>query len=163
MEDKMTNTIESRDARRTVILEGLNSGLTNEKIAEKMGIHPRMVRRDLTRMKYSKDPELKQALKNAREKAIAAKEKKSNRAGDQFKRITGMTFQEKTFDNMMSFYGPEIRKILRAKEQDVAIRNLPSSVVRTLRRNGIVASGYRTPRLSKKARTHLTSACVNNS
>jgi IS30 family transposase len=151
----MTNSKEERAARRLVILEGLNNGLTNEKIAKKLGMHPRMVRRDMNRMHHSKDPELKQALINAQEKILAEKKKKSNRAGDHFKSVTGMTFQEKTFNNMMSFYEPEIRKIMRAKNQDVAIRNLPSSVVKTLKRNGIIAPGWKTPQVTQKALIHL--------
>jgi len=154
----MTNTKEERDARRTVILEGLNNGLSKEKIAEKLGIHPRMVRRDLNRMQHTRDPELKQAQTNARDKALEAKEMLSNRAGERFKRITGMTFQEKTFSNMMSFYETEIRQIMKAKEQDLAIRSLPSSVVRTLKRNGIIAAGWKSPQVTQKARMHLAGA-----
>ena len=151
----MTNTKEEQEARRTVILEGLNNGLSKEKIAEQLGIHPRMVRRDSSRMQHSKDPELKQAQINARDKALEAKELISNRAGEQFKKITGMTFQEKTFSNMMSFYEPEIRQIMKATEQDIAIRKLPSSVVKTLKRNGIIASGWKSPQVTQKARMHL--------
>ena len=158
----MTNTKEERDARRTVILEGLNNGLSKEKIAEKLGIHPRMVRRDLNRMQHTRDPELKQAQTNARDKALEAKEMLSNRAGERFKRITGMTFQEKTFSNMMSFYETEIRQIMKAKEQDLAIRSLPSSVVRTLKRNGIIAAGWKSPQVTQKARMHLAGSHIIN-
>ena len=143
-----------------VILEGLNNGLSKEKIAEKLGIHPRMVRRDLNRMQHSRDPELKQAQINARDKALEVKETNSNRAGERFKRLTGMTFDEKTFSNMMSFYEPEIRQIMRAEEQDVAIRSLPGSVVRTLKRNGIIARGWKSPQVSQKARMHLAASQV---
>ena len=154
-ENKMTHTKEERDARRLVILEGLNNGLTNEKIAEKLEIHPRMIRRDLSRMQHSRDPELKQALINAREKIAAAKEKAANRQDEQFKSNTGMTFKEKTFNNMMQFYGPEIKKIMKAKNQDEAIRDLPNSVIRTLKRNGIIAPGWKTPQVTQKAIFHL--------
>ena len=154
-EIKMMNTNEGRDARRLDILEGLNKGLSHEKIAEKMGIQPRMLRRDLKWMRRIKDPELRQIQKNAATKAIVDKEENANRAGERFKRITGMTFQEKTFNNMISFYEPEIRKIMRAKEQDVAIRCLPSSVYRTLKRNGIIASGWKTLQVTQRARNHL--------
>jgi IS30 family transposase len=154
-EIKMMNTKENRDARRLDILDGLNKGLSHEKIAEKMGIQPRMLRRDLKRMRHIKDLELRQIQKNSEAKAIVDKEENANRAGERFKRITGMTFQEKTFNNMISFYEPEIRKILRAKEQDVAIRCLPSSVYKTLKRNGIIASGWKTLQVTQRARNHL--------
>ena len=158
----MTNSNDERDARRTIILEGLNNGLSKQKIAEKLGIHPRMVRRDLNRMHHCKDPELKQALTNAHEKALADKKRISNRAGEHFKSITGMTFQEKTFNNMMNFYEPEIRKIMRSKKQDEAIRALPSSVVKTLKRNGIIAIGWKTPQVTAKARSHLANHSFNS-
>ena len=151
----MTNSIEERDSRRSVIIEGIEQGLSNEKIAEKLGVHQRVVRRDLSRMHHSKDLELKKAQIIGKERADKAKESKANRAGEKFKSITGMTFQEKTFNNMMTFYEPEIRKIMRSKNQDVAIRNLPSSVVRTLKRNGIIAPGWKTPEVTQKARVHL--------
>ena len=151
----MINSKQERAARRLIILEGLKGGLSKEKIAKKLGVNPRIVRKDLNRMKYSKDPDLRQTQINVKEKADANKERISNRPGERFLRITGMTFQEKTFNNMMSFYEPEIRKILRVKEQDVAIRDLPGSVVKTLKRNGIIASGWKTLQVTQKARNYL--------
>ena len=151
----MINSKQERAARRLIILEGLNGGLSKERIAKKLGVNPRIVRKDLNRMKYSKDPDLRQTQINVKEKADANKERISNRPSERFLRITGMTFQEKTFNNMMSFYEPEIRKIMRAKEQDVAIRCLPSSVYRTLKRNGIIASGWKTLQVTQRARNHL--------
>lgn len=158
----MTNSNDERDARRVVILDGLNKGLSKEKIAEKLGVHPRMVRRDMNRMHFSKDPELKQAQINAQEKALEEKERISNMAGERFKSLTGMTFQEKTFNNMMSFYESEIKTIMRSKKQDEAIRELPNSVVKTLKRNGIIAQGWKTPRVTDKAMSHLANNSFNS-
>ena len=151
----MINSKQEQAARRVIILEGINGGLSNEKIAQKLGVPPNMVRKDLYRMQHSKDQDLKQAQINAKEKARANKERISNRPGERFLQITGMTFQEKTFNNMMSFYEHEIRKIMRAKEQDIAIRGLPSSVVKTLKRNGIIVSGWKTLQVTQKARNYL--------
>ena len=151
----MTQIQEKQDIRRLAILEGLTDGLSNAKIAEKLGVHQRLVRRDLARMKYSQDLELKQVQTDAKEKALAAKEKISNRSGERLMRLTGMTFQEKSFNNMISFYEPEIRKIMKAKNTDVAIRNLPSNVAKTLKRNGIIISGWKNPQVSQRARTCL--------
>ena len=159
----MVNSKQERAARRVIILEGLNGGLSKEKIAKKLGVNPSIVRKDLNRMKYCKDPDLKQAQINVKEKARANKERISNRPGERFLRITGMTFQEKTFNNMMSFYEPEIRKILRVKEQDVAIRDLPGSVVKTLKKNGIIASGWKTLKVTQKARNYLVKSRLEES
>ena len=154
----MINSEMERAARRLIILEGLNVGLSNEKIAKKLGVNPGTVRKDVKRMKRGQDQDLKRAQTNALEKSLAEKEKHRNRLGERFKRLTGMTFQEKTFNNMMSFYEPEIRKVMKAKNQDVAIRGLPSSVVKTLKRNGIIAPGWKTPQVTQKARNHLVKA-----
>jgi hypothetical protein len=149
------NTYELRDDRRLDILEGLNQGLSHERIAEKIGIHPRVLRKDLNIMRYRKDPELKKAQKNAKTKALEEKEKMRDGAGERFIRITGMTFEEKTFHNMMRFYLPEIKKIIRSKRQDIAIRKLPGSVVKTLKKNGIIAFGRKQHHVTKKARNYL--------
>lgn len=157
----MTNSNDKRNERRLIILKGLNDGLSKERIAEELGVHPRIVRRDLTRMHRRRDPELRKALSNAQEHVLAEKERIRNKAGERFKHITGMTFEEKTFENMMKFYLPEIRKIMRSKKQDVAIRALPGSVVKTLKRNGIIVQGRKTPHVTSKAMTHLANRRFN--
>ena len=162
MYNSVNNSVEKRNERRTVIIDGYKNGLTNEKIAAKLGVTSRVVRSDVNRMRKWRDPELREALKAAQERILEKKQSIANRPGERFLRETGMTFQEKTFSNMMTFYKPEIRKILRSIEQGEAIKALPSSVSKTLRRNGIIARGFKTPQVTQKARAYLAKSRLNS-
>ena len=154
----MTNSINERATRRLTILNGINGGLSHEKIAEKMGIQPRMLRRDLKRMRRIKDPELKQAYKKALERVQAKKLAVSNRPGEKFHDMTGMTFKEKSFSNMMSYYKPELSKILKSENEYDAIRKLSKSVRKTMKRNGIIGRVRKNSELTRLARTYLSRA-----
>ena len=154
----MTIRVQEQERRRLDILDGINGGFAYSKIAAKLGVPLWVVMKDLKRMRYNSDPELKQAFRKVEEQVQARKQSVASRPEERFHRMTGMTFKEKTFSNMMSFYKHEIRKILRAEDECVAIRDLPRSVRRTLKRNGIIARGWKTPELSALAREYLTGA-----
>jgi transposase len=158
----MTTSIEHEN-RRLIILEGVNGGIENSEIAAKLGVPLWMVRRDLKKMRYNRDPELKKAYRKAKERAQAKKQLIASSLGERFHRMTGMTFKEKTFNNMMSFYRPELRKILEAENECAAIRDLPNSVRKTLKRNGIIAQGWKTPEITEHARAHLAGVPSANS
>lgn len=152
----MTNSIQEQEKRRPIILEGINGGIENSEIAAKLGVPLWVVRRDLKRMRYNRDPELKQAYREAQEQVQAKEQLVTSILGERFQRMTGMTFKEKTFNNMMSFYKPELTKILKAENECAAIRDLPKSVRKTLKRNGIIAQGWKVPEITAHARTYLT-------
>jgi hypothetical protein len=152
----MTNSIQEQEKRRPIILEGINGGIENSKIAAKLGVPLWVVKRDLKRMRYNRDPELKQAYRKAQEQIQAKEQLVTSILGERFQRMTGMTFKEKTFNNMMSFYKPELTKILKAENECTAIRDLPKSVRKTLKRNGIIAQGWKVPEITAHARTYLT-------
>ena len=154
----MKNSNIERAARRLTILDGINGGITRLKIAEKLGVPRSVVNQDLSRMQRIKDPELKKAYGKARERVQAKKLAVSNRPGEKFQRMTGMTFKEKTFNNMMSFYGPELSKILKSENEYDAIRELSKSVRKTLKRNGIIAKVRKNSELTRLARTYLSRA-----
>ena len=154
----MKNSNIERAARRLTILDGINGGLSHEKIAEKMGIQPRMLRRDLKRMRRIKDPELKQAYKKALERVLEKKLAVSNIPGEKFHAMTGMTFKEKSFSNMMSYYKPELSKILKSENEYDAIRKLSKSVRKTLKKNGIIGRVRKNSELTRLARTYLSRA-----
>jgi transposase len=154
----MTSSIQEKETRRLNILEGINGGLAYSKIAEKLGVHLWVVMKDLKRMRHNGDPELKQANRKAQELIQAKKISIANRHDERFQRMTGMTFKEKTFSNMMSYYKPELRKILRSDDECAAIRDLPKSVRRTLKNNGIIAQGWKTPEITAYARAYLAGA-----
>jgi transposase len=152
----MTSSIQEHETRRLDILEGIIGGLANSKIAAKLGVSLSVVKRDLYRMRHNRDPELKQAYRKAQEQVQAKKQLVAGLPDERFHRMTGMTFKEKTFNNMMSFYRPELRKILKAENECAAIRDLSDSVRKTLKRNGIIAKGWKTPKITAHARTYLT-------
>jgi len=56
----MTTSVE-HEKRRLIILEGINGGIENSEIAAKLGVPLWVVRRDLKKMRYNRDPELKKA------------------------------------------------------------------------------------------------------
>lgn len=143
------------EKRRLIILEGIDGGIENSEIAAKLGVPLWVVRRDLKKMRYNRDPELKKAYRKAQERVQTKKQIIANSLGERFHRMTGMTFKEKTFNNMMSFYKPELTKIINAENECAAIRDLPNSVRKTLKRNGIIAQGWKTPEITEHARAHL--------
>jgi hypothetical protein len=116
------------------------------------------VKKDLNMMRRIKDPELKQAYKKARERVQAKKLAISNIPGEKFHYMTGMTFKEKSFNNMMSYYKPELSKILRSENEYDAIRKLSKNVRKTLKRNGIIGKVQKKTRLTILARTYLSRA-----
>jgi len=160
---KMTSSIQEFETRRLNILDGINEGFAYSKIADRLGVHLWVVMSDLKRMRHNRDPELKQAMSKAQERVQEKKRSVANRPEERFHRMTGMTFKEKTFNNMMSFYKPELVKILKSDNECDAIRDLPKSVRRTLKHNGIIAQGWRTPEITALARTYLTRAPSANS
>jgi hypothetical protein len=151
----MLNIVSSPEARRLVILEGIGQDLTNLEIATKMGVKIHMIKSDLRVMKYHRDSELKQAYTDKKIRAIASKQAIVNMRNDKFKRMTGMTFQKKNFENMVSYYRPELIKILRSKDENTAIMSLPKSVQRTLARNKIIDGFTHSRQISSKARNYL--------
>jgi len=153
-----TNSSHEQETRRLIILDGVNRGIENSKIAATLGVPIWVVKKDLNRMRHNRDPELKQAYTKAQEQVQAKKQAIARIPGEKFQRMTGMTFKEKTFCNMMSFYEPELMKILKSKNECEEIRDLPKSVRRTLKRNGIIAQGWRSPEITAHARTYLKSS-----
>jgi len=159
----MTISIQEQETRRLDILKGIIGGFANSKIAAKLGVPLWVVRRDLKRMRYNRDPELKQAYMKAQEQVQAKKQSVASLPDERFHRMTGMTFKEKTFNNMISFYKPELRKILKAENECTAIRDLPNSIRKTLKRNGIIAQGWKVPEITAHARAYLTGVPSMNS
>jgi hypothetical protein len=70
--------------------------------------------------------------------------------------MTGMTFQEKNFENMMNFYRSELMRILKSKNEAAAIMILPKNVQRSLKRNGIIDGQKKMRKISSKARKYLS-------
>jgi len=151
----MLNNVHEPEERRLVILEGINHDLNSSEIAAKLGVERWIVRKDLKSMKYNRDPELIRAYKDQFTRAIANKRSASKLSDERFHTMTGMTFQEKTFDNMMNFYRPELIRVIESRDETVAITNLDKSIQRVLKHNDIISGGKNRRRITSKARAHL--------
>jgi hypothetical protein len=151
----MKKDIQEQETRRLDILKGINNGFGNVKIAAELGIPLGVVINDLKRMRHNRDSELAQAYVNALNQVREKKLSVAELSNDRFYHMTGMSLTEKTFNNMMSFYRPEIRKIYKSDIEGTMIRELPSSIRRTLKKNGIIARGWSSPQLTSKAREYL--------
>jgi len=152
----MTSNIQEQETRRIYIIDGINKGFGYSKIATKLDVPIWVIKVDLKRMRRNRDSGLKQAYSNAKEQLRVKKQTIANLPGERFQRMTGMSFKEKTFSNMMSFYEPELRNILKAESEGDAIRDLPASVKKTLKRNGIISNKWKIPQITAYARTCLT-------
>jgi hypothetical protein len=151
----MIKNVPSPETRRLVILRGIDQDLTSLEIAIKMGVKSRMIKRDLMEMKFQGDPELIQAYTDKKNRALASRQKPAKVRNARFKRMTGMTFQEKNFENMVTYYQPELVKILRSKDESIAIMGLPKSVQRSLKRNEIINGPKKYRQISPKALDYL--------
>jgi hypothetical protein len=107
-------------------------------------------------MRYNRDSGLKEAYAHAREQVQLRKQLIANLSEEKFQRMTGMTFEEKTRNNMMFFYRRELRKILKSENEDDAIRKLSNSVKKTMKRNGIITTRWKCLQITENARAYLT-------
>ena len=66
-----------------------------------------------------------------------------------------MTFQEKSFRNMIDFNKHVLMKILNSKNQNAAIRRLPKNTRKTLKKNGIITNGRNKCEITLKTLDYL--------
>ena len=154
-EKTMSNNINETEDRRLMILKGIGQDLNIWEIATKLGVNRWIVSKDLRTMRYNRDPELIEAYKDRAARALANRQSFTKVRDERFHLMTGMTFQEKNFENMISFYTPELMKILSSKKEYVAIMGLSKGVQRTLVHNEIIAGRKYRRRISSKARSFL--------
>jgi len=69
--------------------------------------------------------------------------------------MTGMTLKEKSFRNMIDFYKPSLKAIMKAKDQNAAIMKLPKSARGPLVRNGIITKGWHGREITPDAREYI--------
>jgi hypothetical protein len=137
----MSTFIRERQERRPIILEGISQGLKHSEIATQLGVDRWLIKDDLKFMRKNGDPELKEARK-AQEQFRVNKPSVASKSNERFLSMTGITFQEKSFRNMVDFNKHELMKILNSKNQHAAIMSLPKSIRKTMKRNGIITGGW---------------------
>lgn len=153
-EKDMINTSSEHEARRQTLLEGISQNLNYTEIAAQLGLRRGDLIRDLKAMRHSRDSGLRDAQRSAQAKTQEQKQVVSIRRDERFHSMTGMTLQEKTFQNMVHYYKHELMAIIRSKDQDAAIRDLPQSTRRTLMHNDIITKRNR-PQITLQARNQL--------
>ena len=152
----MNDNIHERETRRIDIIDCINKGYGVSEIARRLDVPRWAIIRDIKRMRHHRDSGLKEAYTHAREQAQAKKQLTANLPDEKFHRMTGMTFEEKTRNNMMFFYRHELRKILNSENEGDAIRELSNSVKKTMKRNGIINTRWKCLQITEYARAYLT-------
>ena len=130
--------ISVKEDRKQEILFGIRQNLSYKQIAYNIGIRRRELLRDIKSMRRTRDPELLMAQSIADAKLDEVKKAASKTLDKKFHDLMGMTLTEKSFQNMVYFYTPELTHILNSDDQMAAIRELPNSVRKTLTRNKIL-------------------------
>jgi spore germination protein YaaH len=155
-EKTMMNNATSPEERRLMILKGINQDHSSIEIAAEMGVMKWIVLNDLRAMKYNKDPELKQAYLDKEMRAHAYTLSQINLRDERFRHMTGKTFQEKNFENMVNYYKSELQAIYKSGDERVAISGLSKNVRKTLKHNDITTGHGSREHLSGKARDLLS-------
>jgi hypothetical protein len=150
----MSNFIRERQERRLIILEGIFQGLKHSEIATQLGVNRRVILNDLRFMRNNGDPVLKEA-QEAQEQIRVNKPSVASISNERFLNMTGMTFQEKSFRNMIDFNKHVLMKILNSNNQHAAIMRLPKSIRKTLKNNGIITNGWHKCEITLKTLDYL--------
>ena len=150
----MSHFIRERQERRLIILEGMSQGLKHSEIATQLGVNRWDILNDLKLMRNNGDPELKEA-QEAQEQIRVNKPSVASISNERFLNMTGLTFQEKSFRNMIDFNKHALMKILNSKNQNAAIMNLPKSIRKTMKNNGIITKGWHNCEITIKTLDYL--------
>lgn len=151
---KMTYTQGEPETRRQVLLDGISQNLNYTEIAVQLGVRRGDLLKDVKAMRRSRDPDLRDAQRVGQAKVDEEKRSTSKRREERFYNMTGMTLHEKSFQNMVYFYKPELMTILKSEDREAAIRSLSKSTRRTLMHNGILTKRNR-PEITQQARDQL--------
>ena len=146
--------------RRLDILEGICQDLKNSEISAQIGATQGIIKSDIRFMRRNGDLGLIQAEKAqvlVREKKalLITKEKRHFKQNERFLSMTGITIQEKSFHNMINFNKHELLKILKSKDQHIAISKLPKNIRKTLENNGIITKAWRKSEITLKTLDYL--------
>ena len=152
----MSTFIRERQERRLIILEGISQSLKHSEIATQLGVNRWVILNDLRFMRKNGDPELKEA-QEVQEQIRVNRPSVASINSERFLNMTGMTFQEKSFRNMIDFNKQELLNILKSEDQHAAIIKLPKSIQKTLKRNGIITKRWQDNEITIKTREYLFS------
>lgn len=143
------------EKQRKKILTGISQNRGYKEIAHQIGVRRRELIRIVNTMRRIRDPDLIDAQHIAESKIDEEKRIHSKKRDERFYDMTGMTLREKSFQNMITFYKPELINILNCEDELSAIRDLPASVRKTLKKNDILTKRGK-PEISQLAREQLS-------
>jgi predicted DNA-binding protein YlxM (UPF0122 family) len=153
----MLNVSEDRESRRFTILEGISKNLSYSEIAEQLGVNRWTINSDIRRMKYDRDPKLKQMYQKRKELIKNKRQVSAQKRDNRFYGMTGMTIDEKMFQNMIDFHKHELKKVMDSKDESHEISKLSRNARKILKRNKIINYGWGYYEITPKARNFLTS------
>ncbi len=129
-----------REERREAVLEGISRNMSAFELAKSLGVRRGAIVGDIKAMQRRSDPDLLEAQRIARARVEDERRLVSDRYEARFRRMTGMSIGDKTFQNMVFFYREELMRVLRSGDREAAIGALPRSVLRTLKHNEIIVN-----------------------
>lgn len=157
----MLENIITRKKRREIILEGIMQDLKPSEISAQLRVTRGVLMSDIKYMRINGDIGLIQAEKTqvqVHEKKVSLTSKNMDylKQNEKFLGMTGITLQEQSFRNMIDFNKHELLKILKSKDQHAAIVKLPTSIQKTLRKNGIIIKRWQDNEISERAQEYLS-------
>jgi predicted DNA-binding protein YlxM (UPF0122 family) len=153
----MLNVYEDRVSRRFTILEGISKDLSYSEIAAQLGVNKWIISSDIRKMQHERDLELRQMYQKKKELIKANKQMSAQKRDNRFYGMTGMTIDEKMFQNMIHFHKHELKKAMGSKNESKEISKLSSNVRKILKRNKIINRGCGKYEITPDARDFLTS------
>ena len=155
--EKMINK-QKQALRRPAVLEGISQNQTYKEIAFKLDVNEADIFRDISTMRFNKDPGLFNAQRMRQDIRKKKQELWSKTLEDKFTKMTGMTIQEKSFENMVDYYKPELLIILSSRDSATEIKKLPLTTRRALLKAGLLNSKH--TEITQKALDHLLAQII---
>jgi len=143
-----------QENHRQIILNGISQNIGYTELASQLGVSRKEVIREVKTLRRRRDPDLFEAQRAAKARVDEEKLSASRKRDERFFRMAGMTIREKSFQNMVQFYKPEITSILESENQEAAISEIPQRVRKILRKYEILTSRS-FPEISQRAQDQL--------
>ena len=124
--------------RRPSVLEGISQNQNYKEIADKLGVNKIDIYRDVNTMRFNKDPDLVEAQRMGQAKKQKEQVLWSESLEEKFIKMTGMTIQEKSFENMVFHYKPELLIVLESEDFETGIKKLSLNTRRALVKAGLL-------------------------
>ena len=156
----MLEKIITRKKRRQIILEGISQDLNHSDISAQLRVTRGVLMSDINYMRSNGDlgliqAELTQVQVHENKVSLTSKNMEHYKQNEKFLGMTGITLQEQSFRNMIDFNKHELLKILKSKDQHAAIVKLPTSIQKTLKKNGIIIRRWQDNEISERAQKYF--------